>query len=60
MEDIKKAKDEAQKENHEEAELQRELDQEQGYQELLMKYKFEFQLINESDYEEWKKNNKKK
>jgi len=25
-----------------------------------MKYKFEFQLINEADYEEWKKNNKKK
>ena len=60
LEDIRKAKEEAQKENHEEAEVQRELDQEQNYQELLMKYKFEFGLLNEADYEEWKKNNKKK
>ena len=60
LEDIRKARDEAQKENQDDAELQRELDQEQNYQELLMKYKFEFGLLNEADYEEWKKNNKKK
>jgi hypothetical protein len=41
-------------------EAQREQDQEIAYQELLMKYKVEFGLATEEEFENWKKNNKKK
>jgi hypothetical protein len=58
--DIAKAKEEQQKENQDEMEAQREQDQEIAYQELLMKYKVEFGLASEEEFENWKKNNKKK
>lgn len=58
--DIAKAKEEQQKENQDEQEAQREQDQEMAYQELLMKYKVEFGLASEEEFENWKKNNKKK
>lgn len=41
-------------------ELQKELDQEANYQELLMKYKVEFGLMSQDELEAWKKANKKK
>lgn len=40
--------------------MQKEMDQELQYQELLMKYKVEFGLASEEEFENWKKNNKKK
>lgn len=58
--DIAKAKEEQQKENQDEQEAQREQDHELAYQELLMKYKVEFGLASEEEFENWKKNNKKK
>jgi hypothetical protein len=41
-------------------EQQRERDQEQAYQELLMKYRVEFGMATEEEFENWKKENKKK
>jgi len=58
--DIAKAREEQQKENQDEMEAQREADQENAYQELLMKYRVEFGLATEEEFENWKKNNKKK
>lgn len=44
----------------EDVELQKELDQEASYQELLLKYKAEFGLISEEELEEIQKEKKKK
>jgi len=60
QEDIRRAREEQLKEAQEDAENQKELDQELVYQELLMKYRVEFGLSTEEEFENWKKANKKK
>lgn len=60
QEDIRKAKEEALKEQAENAEQAREEEQELSYQELLMKYRVEFGMASEEEFENFKKDKKKK
>ena len=57
---MRKAKEEAAKENQEELEMQKEMEEEATYQELLLKYKAEFGLISEEELEAIQKEKKKK
>eukprot|EP00347_Sterkiella_histriomuscorum_P005854 403355020 len=55
-----RAQEEALKEQLDDVEVQREMEAEIQYQELLMKYKVEFGLMTQDELENWKKSQKKK
>ena len=60
VEEIKRAIEEAQKEQQQDVEDQKDMELETQYQDLLMKYKVEFGLISQEEMENYKKSQKKK
>jgi hypothetical protein len=60
QEDIRRAMEEAAKDQLDDVELQKELESESDYQELLLKYKAELGLISPEEFEAISKEKKKK